>query len=76
MVSGDGLLVGPSALRLGSGVLQQECSQLIPLRHNEVTAKGRALPAFIHSYERQAGQGHVHEAIVTAEALCAGLVPD
>lgn len=34
--------------------------------------EGRALQAPTHSSKRQAGQGHVHEAIVPAEAPAAG----
>lgn len=41
--------------------------------HQSSNREGRALPAPTHSSEGQAGQGHVHEAVVSAEAPAAGL---
>lgn len=72
MVRAGGLRV-TFHVRLGSSSLWQEICQVTLLPHTRERQEGRAARAPTHSSERQAGQGHVHEAVIPAEAPAAGL---
>lgn len=71
MVSAGGLRAG-LCVRLGSGSLSQESRQVALLPHTQERQEGSSASP-THSSERQAGQGHVHEAVIPAEAPAAGL---